>query len=77
MLDAGYSILDAGCSILDDLHLRTGQNVIEYPVSNIEYLLAKAQKAVMSYFLGILTIHSNFYIEGDSHDCWRFKRNQD
>jgi len=30
-------ILDTGYSIPDDRHLRTGQNVIEYRESSIEY----------------------------------------
>jgi hypothetical protein len=37
ILEARYSILDAGCSILDNLHLRNRQNVIEYRESRIEY----------------------------------------
>jgi hypothetical protein len=36
-LVAGTWMLDAGYSILDELHLPTGQNVIENRVSNIEY----------------------------------------
>ena len=36
-IDTGYWILDARCSIIGDQDFRTSQEVIENPVSNIEY----------------------------------------
>ena len=40
-LATGVSIIDAGCSILEDRQVRTRQNVIEYRISSIENQIDK------------------------------------